>query len=293
MKQRDIHFYSEGHKLVGTVYLPDDYKAGEKRPVIIPNSGYQGFNAFYPKLFSRYFTAAGYVCLGFDYRGYAESEGPQGRFIIGEQVEDIRNAVTFAQTLPEADPERIGLLGWGMGAPSVIEVTATDPRVKAVAGLNGFYNGERWLKSIHTPEGWEDILKLVAEDRIQRVTSGTSKRVEPFVHYLLDPATNDYVEKELAPAQAISKQVDLQFTESIISMNIEPMVAAVAPRPLFIAHGKDNMLHPKQEAEAVYTAAHDPKELYWIDGKHNDFMFYDHPVLNALTKRIVDFFRVL
>ena len=29
MKTREVTFYSEGTKMIGTIYLPDDYKEGE------------------------------------------------------------------------------------------------------------------------------------------------------------------------------------------------------------------------------------------------------------------------
>ena len=293
MIEKPITFYSEGHQLKGTVYLPEDYREGEKRPVIISNSGYQGFNEFYPKLFSRYFTAAGYIGIGFDYRGFAESEGPQGRVMLDEQVQDIRNCITFALVQPEVDPARVGLLGWGMGALNVVEAAAVDERVKAVAALNGFYNGARWLKSIHTSKDWKSLLEAAEEDRAMRVTTGKSKRVDPFTHYVLDPATADYVSKELAPLAPFGKQIDLQFTESILDANAERVVDAIAPRSLFIGHGKNNLLHPKREAEALYAAAKDPKELYWINGKHNDFMYYDHPVMNDLIDHLLDFFQTI
>ena len=34
MKTREVVFYSEGAKMVGDIYLPDDYKEGEKRPAV-------------------------------------------------------------------------------------------------------------------------------------------------------------------------------------------------------------------------------------------------------------------
>src|SRR4051794_18710699 len=206
MIERKIHFYSEGYKLDGTLYLPDDYQQGEKRPAIIPNSGYNGFNEFYPKLFARNLTAAGYVCLGFDYRSFAKSEGEEGRVILDEQVEDIQNAITFLSIQDEVDPERIGLLGWGMGASNVVRVAAKDKRVKALAALNGFYNGERWLRSTHTYVEWNEILKVVEEDRKQRVLTGKSKLAHPFIHYPLDQATANYVDKELAILTPFGKQ---------------------------------------------------------------------------------------
>ena len=48
MKTREVVFYSEGAKMVGDIYLPDDYKEGEKRPAVLCNSGWTGVNRNYP-----------------------------------------------------------------------------------------------------------------------------------------------------------------------------------------------------------------------------------------------------
>ena len=69
MKTRDVVFYSEGAKMAGTIYLPDDYKEGEKRAAVLCNSGWTGVNKCYPALYARALTAYGFVCMGFDYRG--------------------------------------------------------------------------------------------------------------------------------------------------------------------------------------------------------------------------------
>ncbi len=195
MQMKNISFYSEGCKLNGTLYLPDDYRVGERRPAIIPNSGYQGLDEIYPRLFAQALTKVGYVCLGFDYRGFGKSEGEYGRVLIDEQVQDIRNAISFLELQDEVDPDRIGLIGWGMAGANAILAAEQDQRVKAVAGLNGFYNGERWLRSIYSYVDWINILAVVKEDRARRVTTGKSKMEETFTYYPLDPATNDYVKK--------------------------------------------------------------------------------------------------
>lgn len=246
------------------------------------------------RLFSRYLTQSGYLCLGFDYRGFAESGGPRGRVILPEQIKDIKNSVTFAQTLPQVDKDKIGLLGWGMGAANVVAVTETDRRVKAVAAVNGFYDGEQWLRSTHTPDSWTNLLKAVEEDRVRRVMTGKSKRVEPFVHYSLDPDTAAYVQAELDPLiEQSGRRVDLQLTESILAAKPSDAAAGISPRPLFVAHGRNNRLHPPQAAEQLYAKATEPKTLYWIDGKHNDFMYEGDPTLEDLTAKLAEFFSVL
>ncbi|SFC96157.1 hypothetical protein SAMN02799633_02158 [Bacillus sp. UNCCL81] len=59
---------------------------------------------------------------------------------------------------------------------------------------------------------------------------------------------------------------------------------------MFVAHGKDNLLHPVDESVQFFEAAAEPKELYIIDGKHNDFMYYEHPVFQELVGELKGFF---
>ncbi|WNF36365.1 alpha/beta hydrolase [Bacillaceae bacterium IKA-2] len=290
MQEKHISFYSEGCKLQGTLYLPENFIEGKKYPAIIPNSGYQGFNEFYPRLFAEKLTKLGYICLGFDYRGFADSEGESGRVILSEQVEDIINATHYLTTVEAVDSERIGLIGWGMGGNNVVHAAAKDKRVKAVAALNGFYDGERWLRSIHTYVEWTAIKETIKKDQQQRVNSGKSELAATFIHYPLDPATSSYVSAELTKVPGFGKQTQLQFTESIINTNAEDLVKAISPRPLFIGHGTENLLHPLDESQSLYEAAAEPKELYLINGKHNDFMFGDHPVFGELIEELTRFF---
>lgn len=291
--QKDTAFYSEGSRLEATLYYPEDAaQDGAPRPALVVNSGYQGFNEFYPKMFAERMTERGFVCLGFDYRGMADSEGEKGRVLIEEQVQDVRNAVTFLGAQEGIGPRRIGLVGWGMGAANVILAAEKSGEVAGVASLNGFYDGERWLKSIHTYDEFQKIVAEVAEDRTNRVLNGQSRLADTFEHYPLDPATGDYVEKELSQVYGFGHPTRLQFTESILDLKVQNVVANLAPTPLFLAHGERNSLHPYDEAAALYEAAASPKTLYTIDGRHNDFMFVDHPEFVALCDRLRDFFDV-
>lgn len=289
MIEKKVHFFSDGLKLTGTLYLPEDMKEGEKRPAIIPNSGYQGFDEFYPKMFAKVLTAAGYICLGFDYRGFAKSEGTKGRVILDEQVQDIYNAVSFLEAQDEVDHTKIGLIGWGMGASNVVRLASRDKRIGCVAGLNGFYNGERWLKSIHT---YSDFIKLVTEvkeDRINRAVEGHSRKEDPFYHYPLDPATANYVKAELEAIDGFGHMTELHFTESILTMNAEEDVSDLTT-PLFVGHGIDNLLHPSEESYSLFEQANEPKELYLIDGQHNDFMFSSNSEFQKLSEQLIKFF---
>lgn len=138
--------------------------------------------------------------------------------------------------------------------------------------------------------GASNVVRVaVSDNRVLRVkTIGSSKYEDPFIHYPLDEATNDYVQKELAVLSPFGKLTQLH-TDSIISLNTEK-VAQDIEWPLFVAHGKDNLLHPVDESIQFFEAAAEPKELYIIDGKHNDFMYHEHPVFQDLVGELKEFF---
>lgn len=290
MIEKDVTFHSEGNRLKATIYYPDDLSTPGPHPALVVNSGYQGFNEFYPKMFAGNLTGRGFVCFGFDYRGMADSEGEKGRVLLEEQAHDVRNAVTFISAQEDIDSSRVGLVGWGMGAANVVMAGEKSDGVAAVAALNGFYDGERWLKSIHTYDEFLKIVDEVAQDRVTRVLEGESRLAETFAHYPLDPATDDYVQAELAQVYGFGHPTRVQFTESILDLKVQNVVARLAPRPLFIAHGKRNSLHPYDEALALYAAAASPKTLYTIDGKHNDFMYSDNAEFDLLCEQLERFF---
>ena len=199
MKTRDVEFYSCGERIVGTVYLPDDYKADTKLPCIIPNSGFTGLNAVYPALFARLFTKNGFACLGFDYRGWAPSSGKVGHTTFQSEYDDITAAYVFATQQPEFDPERIALFGWGYAGPVVIKVTADNPGIKAVGIGNSYSDGDRYLRGSMSEEAYNARIKKVETDRIQRVLTGKGEYEDCYELYAYQSGygENDYLTQTL------------------------------------------------------------------------------------------------
>lgn len=290
MITKPMYFYSNCYRLAAALYLPDDYKEGEKLPCIIPNSGYIGLNAIYPALFARALTKRGYACFGFDYRGFLQNEGPAGVCKLDEQVEDIRNAVTFAGTLPEVDADRIGLLGWAMAAGLSFREAQLDKRVKAVAGLNGFYCGERWLHQVFSHVDFVKMQKEIEEEEIRIVKEGTRRFDNPFHFYPLDPDTEEVVHDNLYTVDGYGQEISLELGRSLMDFNSEKNIEDVKV-PAFIGHGKYNLLHPISESELFYDKLQCEKTFYAIEGKHNDFMFDDHEVFENLIGELDRFFQ--
>ena len=172
--------------MIGTIYLPDDYKDGEKRPGIIANSGWTGMNKVYPAMFARQMTKFGYVCMGFDYRGFKPSGGISGMdkyTTLEMEVDDVCNAITFFKHQPEVDPEHIALIGWGVGGAVCVTSAYRDKTVKAVATLNSFADGRRWMRMGMGNDKFYKMLRTLEEDKYKRVTTGDPVLRHPYEFY--------------------------------------------------------------------------------------------------------------
>jgi dipeptidyl aminopeptidase/acylaminoacyl peptidase len=146
---------SDGTKMLGDLYLPAGLQKGEKRPAVIFCNGTGGTKAGTAARLAPHFLKAGYVFLGFDYRGWGASDGKlvpveplpkpdekgevrvkvrvaRWQMNYADQTEDIRAAISFLAGEPNVDPERIGLMGSSYGGGLVTWVAANDPRVKCV-----------------------------------------------------------------------------------------------------------------------------------------------------------------
>ena len=84
---------------------------------------------------SGYLHAAGYNVLVFDLRGHGTSGGTYTTLGFHEPA-DVHAAVTEALAL--APGKSVALIGYSMGASTVVEEAAADPRVSAVVEDSGF-----------------------------------------------------------------------------------------------------------------------------------------------------------
>ncbi len=288
MKEEKIQFFSDKITIRGSLYYPDEFNRSKPCPGLIVCSGYTGLNAIYPRLFAESFTAKQFVILGFDYRGCGESEGERGKLLLEEQVKDIRNSITFIKYQEYFKLTGIGLLGWGMGAGLVISAAEKNPDIKAVAGINGFYNGKSFFKFSFSQAGYQNLLENIESDRRNRVFQGTDQFTDPFKAYPLDPDTKAVVDKQLRPVKNYEQQTSFELAESILLFD-SIRAASRLTQPLLIAHGKQNNLHPIKFVEELQQAV--PTAFYYfINGKHNDFMDLNNQEFAKLSNTVTEWF---
>jgi len=257
-------FYSDGIQLVGTIWIPDDYRKGKKWPGVV---SVHGITADYRLAGiqagqARHLNEAGYVVLSFNFRGFGESGGERKAVTMMEEVADVRNAITYLQQRPEIDPEKIALTGWSLGGAVVTYAAAVDERAKATVSHWGVGNGYRWLKTIWRLPEWRALLKELDDDIKQRVLTGESRRV-PLEHIWVLAGAEAAVEDEWKEKDWIGGMLPLTFFESIINFKPEEIVDKISPRPIFFQHPPIEMAVDCEESAIMYEKAREPKKL-WI-----------------------------
>ena len=266
MNARTVNFFSEGTKMEGDLFLPSDYKAGERRPAIVLCHGFTGVRSLILGDYAKVFYAAGFVVLTFDYRGYGGSEGTRRRLIPLEQIDDIRNAISFVETLPEVDPNRIGLWGTSFGGANAPYAAGVDTRIKAVVGQVGFGDGERFLLDTRRFGEREELLQAVAEDRCRRAVEGVGKRLNPF-DALNSAQTYGFVRETL---KDVAPSIDISWETIEKTLEYKPIevIDRIAPRALLLIGARDDDLCRIEGYENLYEWAREPKKLVVLPITH-------------------------
>lgn len=164
---RKVEFKSEGDTLSGVLVLPT--KSSGKIPLVIMGGGWCYVKEIVMPHYAKAIVAAGAAVLMFDYRNFGESSGTRRQHIDPQQqIEDYRNAVTFAETLSEIDPHRIGVWGISYAGGHVIAVAATDSRVKIAVSNIPVVNGYETMRRTHGSLRFNDLEERLLEDRRAR-----------------------------------------------------------------------------------------------------------------------------
>jgi uncharacterized protein len=110
VQRHDVEFPAEGGlTLRGWLFVPG---GPATQPAITMAHGFAGVKEHGLERFGQAFTDAGFVVLVHDHRGFGASDGAP-RFGIDPwvQIADWRRAISFLESHPDVDADRIGL--WG------------------------------------------------------------------------------------------------------------------------------------------------------------------------------------
>jgi len=284
--KKPVSFYSEGHKLVGDLFLPEDIGRGERRAGIVLCHGYTGVKDLYLPDNARVLNEAGYVVLTFDYKGWGESEGPRTRLAPHSRVSDVQAALTFLGLQDEVDEARLGIYGTSYGGATVVWTAAIDARVKCVVSVVGIGHGGRWMRGVRRPDEWFDLLQRAAADRRKRVLDGESELVERGEVLLPDRQSAELAAAARRNIPSALNTLPLEYVDETLSFHPEWVVDKIAPRPILFITTDDDRLVPPEESEALHAKAGEPKKLVVLEG-YGHYEVYAEPAFSEVMAETV------
>jgi uncharacterized protein len=285
--KKEVVFYSEGQKIAGDLYLPDDYQEGQKLATVVLCHGFAGIKELILPDYAQAFAGSGYAALCFDYRGFGASEGVRGRLVPQEQITDIRNAITFAQTCPEVDAEHIALWGSSFGGANAIGVAAIDKRVKCLAVQLTFSNGERMILGNQDEAGQVKLLQTLKKIWERTVTKNKVLALEPD-QILTDEQSKTFYVEAVKQLPALKTKIPVFALQHIMEFKPEVLVKNVTA-PIMILGASNDTVCPVLESERLHEQANEPKVLHVLEAEH--YAIYQGETLKQSADKAVEWFK--
>jgi fermentation-respiration switch protein FrsA (DUF1100 family) len=175
------------------------------------------------------FQSAGYNVLTFDFRAHGLSDG---RFTsVGHhETNDVLGAVAYLKQRREVGTQRIGVVGFSMGAAAAIQAAARCPDVAALVSDSAYAT-------------FLDAAKY------------SFRLVTRVPHFPIAPMAMRWAKWMVNVDASQLRPVDV--------------IGRIAPRPILITHGDRDEIVPARHALSLFKAAGEPKELWIEPGAHH------------------------
>ena len=290
--QQDIEFKSAGETIRGWLFTPDG--ATGPFPTIIMAGGWCYVKELVQPDYAKMFADAGLAAILFDYRNFGASDGERRQHINpNAQIEDYKNAISFAETLDQVDSARIGVWGLSYSGGHALIVGATDPRVKCIVSQIPVVDGYRNMRRVHGTMGFRDFEALVIKDRRDRFNTGEDGMIP---HAAPDPATEistwpfpetyeTFKVLKASEAPAYENRSTIESAELLMSYNVMPFLSRILDTPtLVVVAEHDDLTLWDLEIEA-YNALPTAKKKMVVIGDSTHMTLYSDQSLRAQAGR--------
>src|SRR6478672_8573781 len=274
MERQDVEFATEGGvTLRGWLYIPE---GPAPHPAITMAHGFAGVKEHGLDRFARVFAEAGFVVLVHDHRGFGASGGTP-RFDVDPwvQIADWRRAISFLESHPAVDADRIAVWGTSYAGGHAIVLGATDRRVRAV------------VAQVPTISGYQQSLRRVAPDLVpaleaafaddeRRQFDGAPPATQAVVSadpsvpaaYRSPDAVTFYTQQ--VPEGVWENSMTLRSTRAARMYEPGTWISRVSPTPLLMIVGLHDTITVTDLALNGYEQALAPTKLVTIDRHHFD-----------------------
>jgi dipeptidyl aminopeptidase/acylaminoacyl peptidase len=246
----DAHFLSHDGLSISGWYIQQAHRA----PAIILCHPWRHDCTYFARL-AEHLYRRGYHVLLFDFRAHGRSGG---RYTTGGDLEsrDVIAALAFLQRQPYVIPQRIGVLGYSMGAAAALLAAAYRPEIAAVIADSSYAQLDTvlaaWIQGYFARQGFGPVAKTLAQWALR----GFERYASCSLH--------------VSPAAAAHQIV-------------------ASGRHVMIVHGlSDTLVDPAHARAIAARATGDSLTLWLVDGaEHCGASDYD---LRTYLKRVDAFF---
>jgi uncharacterized protein len=288
--RQDIEFDAEGATLRGWLYLPDG--AAGPVPTIVMAHGFSAVKEMYLDSFAEAFAAGGLGALVFDNRNFGASDGePRQEIDPWQQVRDYRHAITYAQTRPEVDADRIGVWGSSYSGGHALVLGAVDKRVRCVACQVPLVSGFRNIQRLVRQDFVAGNRAAFDQDRAARYR-GEPPAMVPVVDP--DPMATSalptpdswewFSETGKSRAPAWKNEVTLRTVEMLMEYEPSAYLERISPTPLLMVVAAGDHLTPTDLALEAFQRAREPKKLVLLAGGHFDAYVKDFDAASSAAR---------
>ena len=294
--RKDIEFRTEdGVTLRGWLYAARGAKGPS--PLVVMAHGFSAVKEMFLDDFAEFFSEAGIAVLVYDHRNLGASDGtPRGHIVPAEQISGYRDAISFAQTLPEVDPNRIGIWGSSYSGGHVLVVAAIDRRVKCVVAqvplVAGLESARRLIRGDHWP-----ILRAGFDaDRMARYKGEAPARIpvtapegEPCALPTADTYEFfiDYMKAH--PDTTWKNDITMHSVELFTEYEPGIYIPRISPTPLMMVAALGDHLTPYDMTAAAFEAALEPKKFLALPCMH--FQAYTGDIFKMSAPQQRDWFK--
>ncbi|MBD3321071.1 MAG: alpha/beta fold hydrolase, partial [Chitinivibrionales bacterium] len=282
--RKKVRFPSGEDEIVGTLFVPHKLDAKKKHPAIIVSGSWTTVKEQMAGHYAEHLAHNGFIALAFDFRNFGESGGkPRFYECPTCKIEDIQSAVSYLESVPVVNGNRIGALGICAGSMYTLMAAAEDERIRSVVTVASWLHDAEAVKLFYG--GAEGVNAKIAAAKAAKVKYDKTGEVE----YIPSISTTDKsaamygpYDYYLNPNRGAIKQWSAD-SFAVMSwegwLTLDPMPSAgKLEAPTLMIHSNGAVL-PAYTKRYFKNIATNDKELHWIEtdleSPSHQFSFYD------------------
>ncbi|WEH17508.1 alpha/beta hydrolase [Streptomyces sp. VNUA24] len=290
----DIEFQTnDGVRLSGWHYVPE---GPGPFPTVVMATGFSGVkDGGHTPAYAERFVREGLAVLVYDHRNFGTSEGtPRQEIDPLLQMRDYSDAVTFAETLPQTDPERIGAWGSSLSGGHVIVLAGQDRRVRCVVSQMPMVSGRECGRRLVPAPALAAAAAFQRADRLARM-AGKEPAMIPVASpdptapaALPTPDSWEFFQSE-RDLPTYRNEVTLRSMELVSGYEPGLLIEQVSPTPLLMIVGEADLVCPPDLQLGAYARAREPKRLLTVPAGHFD-AYRAGPAFDRVADAAAEFF---